>query len=147
MGITKWLAVLLCGGSLAFVSLQSNEASVGLNTKEELGEKLFSDPILSRGRAISCASCHIPQFAFADTAAFSIGDKGTRLTRNSPALGSNERDAAAQAVAWVGKTLQRQVDLLASIDVFWTLAIVALLMIPTAAVLRRIDLSAPARGH
>ncbi|MGX5856429.1 cytochrome-c peroxidase [Dyadobacter jiangsuensis] len=86
MGITKWLAAVLCGGSLAFVSLQSNEASVELNTKEELGERLFSDPILSRGRAISCASCHIPQFAFADTAAFSIGDKGTRLTRNSPAL-------------------------------------------------------------
>lgn len=86
MGITKWLAAVLCGGSLAFLSLQSNEASVELNTKEELGEKLFSDPTLSRGRAISCASCHIPQFAFADTAAFSIGDKGTRLTRNSPAL-------------------------------------------------------------
>jgi MFS transporter, DHA2 family, multidrug resistance protein len=50
-------------------------------------------------------------------------------------------------VAWVGKTSQRQVDLLAYIDVFWTLAIVALQMIPTAAVLRRIDLSAPPRGH
>lgn len=86
MDITKWLAAVLCCGSLALVSLQSNEASVELNTKEELGEKLFSDPILSRGQAISCASCHIPQFAFADTAAFSIGDKGTRLTRNSPAL-------------------------------------------------------------
>ncbi|AMA56783.1 DHA2 family efflux MFS transporter permease subunit [Bradyrhizobium sp. CCGE-LA001] len=69
------------------------------------------------------------------------------MTRYFQAQGSNASDAAAQAVAWVGKTLQRQVDLLAYIDVFWTLAIVALLMIPTAAVLRRIDLSAPARGH
>lgn len=86
MGISKWLATALCGGSLAFMSWQSNLASVEVNTKEELGEKLFSDPILSRGWAISCASCHIPQFAFADTAAFSIGDKGTRLTRNSPGL-------------------------------------------------------------
>ncbi|MBR0737951.1 DHA2 family efflux MFS transporter permease subunit [Bradyrhizobium liaoningense] len=69
------------------------------------------------------------------------------MTRYFQAQGSNASDAAAQAVAWVGTTLQRQVDLLAYIDVFWTLAIVALLMIPTAAVLRRIDLGAPARGH
>ena len=61
---------------------QDNDVS----TKAELGEKLFSDPILSRGKAISCASCHIPAFAFADTAAFSVGDKGTLLSRNSPAL-------------------------------------------------------------
>ncbi|WP_353719762.1 cytochrome c peroxidase [Dyadobacter sp. 676] len=86
MGITKWMAVALCGGSLALLSWQSGSVSVDVETREELGEKLFSDPILSRSRAISCASCHIPEFAFADTAAFSIGDKGTRLTRNSPAL-------------------------------------------------------------
>jgi DHA2 family multidrug resistance protein len=43
--------------------------------------------------------------------------------------------------------VQTQASFLAYIDVFWTLAIIALLMIPTAAVLRRIDLSAPARGH
>jgi cytochrome c peroxidase len=57
-----------------------------VDTKEDLGERLFFDPILSKGQAISCASCHIPAFAFADTAAFSIGDKGTKLPRNSPAL-------------------------------------------------------------
>ncbi|SDI64746.1 MFS transporter, DHA2 family, multidrug resistance protein [Bradyrhizobium sp. Rc2d] len=69
------------------------------------------------------------------------------MTRYFQAQGSNASDAASQAVAWVGKTLQQQVDFLAYIDVFWTLAIVAVLMIPTAAVLRRIDLRAPARGH
>ncbi|MGL3111717.1 DHA2 family efflux MFS transporter permease subunit [Bradyrhizobium sp. BR 1432] len=69
------------------------------------------------------------------------------MTRYFQAQGSSASDAASQAVAWVGKTLQQQVDFLAYIDVFWTLAIVAILMIPTAAVLRRIDLSAPARGH
>ncbi|MEZ2140778.1 DHA2 family efflux MFS transporter permease subunit [Bradyrhizobium sp. DN5] len=69
------------------------------------------------------------------------------MTRYFQAQGSSASDAASQAVAWVGKTLQQQVDFLAYIDVFWTLAIVAVLMIPTAAVLRRIDLSAPARGH
>ncbi|MGY8707833.1 DHA2 family efflux MFS transporter permease subunit [Bradyrhizobium sp. 18BD] len=69
------------------------------------------------------------------------------MTRYFQAQGSNASDAASQAVAWVGKTLQQQVDLLAYIDVFWTLAIVAVLMIPTAAVLRPIKLGAPVRGH
>lgn len=69
------------------------------------------------------------------------------MTRYFQAQGSNASDAASQALAWVGRTLQQQVDLLAYIDVFWTLAIIAVLMIPTAAVLRSIDLSAPARGH
>ncbi|MBR0703375.1 DHA2 family efflux MFS transporter permease subunit [Bradyrhizobium diazoefficiens] len=69
------------------------------------------------------------------------------MTRYFQAQGSNASDAASQAVAWVGRTLQQQVDLLAYIDVFWTLAIVAVLMIPTAAVLRPIKLGGPARGH
>ena len=80
-----FIAVL---GALAFifsVAFQSQKEE-DLLTKEKLGEKLFFDPVLSRGQAISCASCHLPEFAFADTAAFSIGDKGTRLARNSPAL-------------------------------------------------------------
>lgn len=69
------------------------------------------------------------------------------MTRFFQAQGSNASDAASQAVAWVGRTLQQQVDLLAYIDVFWTLAIIAVLMIPTAAVLRPIKLGAPALGH
>ncbi|MHC4055566.1 DHA2 family efflux MFS transporter permease subunit [Bradyrhizobium sp. 25ACV] len=69
------------------------------------------------------------------------------MTRYFQAQGSNASDAASQALAWVGRTLQQQVDLLAYIDVFWTLAIIAVLMIPTAAVLRPIKLGAPARGH
>ncbi|MBC9878568.1 DHA2 family efflux MFS transporter permease subunit [Bradyrhizobium sp. INPA01-394B] len=69
------------------------------------------------------------------------------MTRFFQAQGSNASDAASQAVAWVGRTLQQQVDFLAYIDVFWTLAIIAVLMIPIAAVLRPIDLGAPARGH
>lgn len=79
--ITTTTGILVFMATVAF-QYQTNDVS----TKEELGEKLFMDPILSKGREISCASCHIPAFAFADTAAFSIGDKGTRLSRNSPAL-------------------------------------------------------------
>src|SRR5687767_925246 len=52
--------------------------------KAELGELLFFDPILSKDRTISCASCHIPAFAFADTAVFSTGAGGKKGVRNSP---------------------------------------------------------------
>ncbi|WP_027529063.1 DHA2 family efflux MFS transporter permease subunit [Bradyrhizobium sp. WSM3983] len=69
------------------------------------------------------------------------------MTRFFEAQGSNATDAASQATAWVGQTLQQQVTFLAYIDVFWTLAIVAMLLIPIAAVLRPVDLHAPARGH
>jgi cytochrome c peroxidase len=85
--IKKLLIAIPCGLTfIIIVAFQSLSGREEVSTKEELGEKLFSDPILSRGKAISCASCHLPAFAFADTAAFSIGDKGTRVARNSPAL-------------------------------------------------------------
>jgi len=57
-----------------------------INSKERLGEKLFFDPILSKDKSISCASCHKPEFAFADTAVVSIGVGGTRGSRNSPSV-------------------------------------------------------------
>jgi len=84
--IRKIFIVILSAFAFIFsVAFQSRKEE-DILTKEALGEKLFFDPVLSRGQAISCASCHLPEFAFADTAAFSIGDKGTRLVRNSPAL-------------------------------------------------------------
>jgi MFS transporter, DHA2 family, multidrug resistance protein len=69
------------------------------------------------------------------------------MTRLFQAQGSNASDAASQAVAWVGQTLQHQVDLLAYIDVSRSLAIIGAIMIPIALTLKSIDLSAPARGH
>lgn len=70
-----------------------------------------------------------------------------QMTRFFQAQGASANDAASQAIAWIGRTLQQQVDFLAYIDVFWTLAIIAALLIPIAATLRSIDLGAPARGH
>ncbi|SEJ02320.1 cytochrome c peroxidase [Dyadobacter koreensis] len=83
----KYLMVLLSAVVFIFtVAFQPQKEKNEVLTKEQLGEKLFFDPILSKGMAISCASCHIPDFAFADSAAFSKGDKGTLLPRNSPSL-------------------------------------------------------------
>jgi len=55
-------------------------------TKAELGEKLFFDPILSRDSSISCASCHKPHLAFADSLAVSPGIEGRLGRRNAPSV-------------------------------------------------------------
>ena len=54
--------------------------------KIELGERLFYDPALSSDYSTSCASCHEPSIAFADSVPFSIGAKGRRAQRNSPSI-------------------------------------------------------------
>lgn len=54
--------------------------------KIELGKALFFDPIVSRDFDLSCASCHLPNFAFSDTLAFSVGTDGKFGDRNSPSL-------------------------------------------------------------
>jgi DHA2 family multidrug resistance protein len=69
------------------------------------------------------------------------------VTRFFQAQGSNASDAAGQAIAWVGQTLQQQVDFLAYIDVFWLLAMIGVVMVPIALSLKHINLGAPARGH
>lgn len=51
-----------------------------------LGEKLFFDKALSANGEQSCASCHLPEFAFAEPRARSIGSTGEELSRNAPAL-------------------------------------------------------------
>lgn len=54
--------------------------------KIALGEKLFNEKILSKDSSVSCASCHKPEFAFADTAAFSTGIGGKLTSRNTPSV-------------------------------------------------------------
>jgi cytochrome c peroxidase len=54
------------------------------NSIAELGELLFFDPILSSDSTISCASCHKPQFAFADNVPFSFGIDSLKGNRNTP---------------------------------------------------------------
>lgn len=51
-----------------------------------LGKKLFLEKILSKDSSVSCGSCHLPDFAFADTVAFSKGINGTLTTRNTPSV-------------------------------------------------------------
>lgn len=50
--------------------------------KEKLGELLFWDPILSGDQNTSCASCHHPDFGWADGRRFSVGSDGIGLGPN-----------------------------------------------------------------
>jgi cytochrome c peroxidase len=54
--------------------------------KAELGRKLFFDKRLSINETISCATCHVPEFAFTDRKAVSEGVFGRFTERNSPTL-------------------------------------------------------------
>ncbi len=74
-----------CLFSLLITSCKSDETKLkDPATSEQLGELLFFDPILSSDSTISCASCHKPEFAFADNAAVSKGVGGKKGDRNAP---------------------------------------------------------------
>ena len=61
--------------------------------------------------------------------------------------GSSALQAKQQAVAWIGQQVQSQATLLAFIDVFWTLMVMALVAVPLALILRNIKLGAPAAAE
>src|SRR6056300_999134 len=54
--------------------------------KQDLGERLFHDPILSVDSSISCASCHKIEYGLADHLSVSPGVEGRLGKRNSPSL-------------------------------------------------------------
>ncbi|MBK9253959.1 MAG: cytochrome-c peroxidase [Saprospiraceae bacterium] len=72
------LAMVLSSGTPDPVKEPKNEI--------ELGERLFFETILSKDSTISCASCHKPEFAFADTLAISPGVHGALGRRNAPSV-------------------------------------------------------------
>lgn len=62
-----------------------------------LGKKLFFETKLSANNQVSCATCHLPDFAFSDTTAkTNRGISGKKLERNTPTLLN---------IAWAGKGL------------------------------------------
>jgi cytochrome c peroxidase len=75
--------LFLLGISISFYSFENTTEKLPA-TKEELGKLLFFEKKLSRDNSISCASCHIPEYAFSDTLDFSIGVGGRKGKRNTP---------------------------------------------------------------
>jgi DHA2 family multidrug resistance protein len=63
--------------------------------------------------------------------------------------GSSAVDAQSQALAWIGQQVQTQASYLAYIDVFHTLMLISLAVVPLALILRSINLGggASAGGH
>jgi cytochrome c peroxidase len=81
-----FLFTILCFSSIALISFSFKEKPPIKYTKASLGKKLFSEKILSKDSSVSCASCHNPSLAFADTLAFSIGINGNETMRNTPSV-------------------------------------------------------------
>ena len=78
----KYVIVTIIVTGIVFIQAAATMNSI--TDKEKLGEALFFDPILSKDSTVSCASCHRPEYAFADTSAVSIGVDGKKGIRNTP---------------------------------------------------------------
>jgi cytochrome c peroxidase len=73
--------------SLAGVSrLPESDHDPLRHQKVALGKRLFFDRRLSENGVLSCASCHVPEKAFADNLPISLGVQGQAGNRNTPAL-------------------------------------------------------------
>ncbi len=82
---TAITAILLCGLSLS-LSVYPGHNAAPLVTRAALGRMLFNEKNLSRDSSISCASCHRPEYGFADTLPFSPGIGGKLTKRNTPSV-------------------------------------------------------------
>jgi cytochrome c peroxidase len=106
--------VIISGISLlTFLFMNASNKSEEPVNKEDLGKLLFFDPILSATKTISCASCHKPEFAFADNRAVSIGVNNRKGTRNTPSA-MNLR--SHEAFFWDGRAATLQEQALAPIE-------------------------------
>ena len=52
----------------------------------DLGKRLFFDPSISKNGQMACATCHIPEKAYADGLVLNRDNKGEKLKRNTPTL-------------------------------------------------------------
>lgn len=83
--VTLIAAIAIC---YSFTGLRKRPSPLSFDgppaSKAQLGEMLFFENKLSATRKLSCASCHIPEFGFADTATLSKGVEGRLGRRNAP---------------------------------------------------------------
>jgi cytochrome c peroxidase len=94
--ITPWIiSVMFCilsfssafaGHLEPFKSVPIPEKNPQTPEKIELGKKLFFDRRLSGDGTMSCATCHMPELAFADGQDISLSYPTTKNWRNSPTL-------------------------------------------------------------
>ena len=82
----KCLFLVLLAFAWLVLALQDPKQTIPDLSKVELGQKLFFDPALSLDSSVSCASCHMPQYAFSDTLSFSRCVHGRFGLRNAPSI-------------------------------------------------------------
>ncbi|MCB9745965.1 MAG: cytochrome-c peroxidase [Alphaproteobacteria bacterium] len=78
-----------------------------------LGRLLFYDPILSKNKRQSCASCHQQRFAFTDGRPRSMGSEGQVVRRNSMSLVNL---AWEEAFFWDGRAASLEAQVLVPIQ-------------------------------
>lgn len=82
--------MLRCNSNKSLISpiekIQTTDESQLAKEKIELGRKLFFDRRLSSNETVSCASCHVPEYAFTDRKPVSEGIFGRKTQRNSPSI-------------------------------------------------------------
>ncbi len=81
--------------------------------KAALGRRLFADPILSLDRTRSCAFCHRPEKAFADTTRLSSGVRNRHVSRNAPTLLNR---AYGKAFFWDGRAATLEAGVLLPVE-------------------------------
>lgn len=90
---TKLILPVLALTALILLASQRSADQSLPDDRVALGKLLFFEKALSLDSTISCASCHLPDFAFADTSAFSFGVGGRLGLRNTPSIMNvNARD-------------------------------------------------------
>jgi cytochrome c peroxidase len=89
------------------VSCENGDSKKIIGTEADLGEKLFFEKALSRDSSVSCATCHKPEYAFADNTPVSSGVFRRAGTRNTP---SAMNQASRNFYFWDGRaeTLMEQ---------------------------------------
>lgn len=92
--------------------------------KVALGRMLFWDPILSGNRDVACATCHHPDFAYADGRALSVGVDGLGLGPARVASIDAPHIAGRNAMsvldtAWNGLNVRGEIPGPADAPMFW----------------------------
>ena len=105
--------ILTIFGLLLIIMVQVSFIKNETTSKEELGKLLFFDPVLSKDYTISCASCHKPGHAFADTTAVSRGVSQKKGSRNTP---SAMNVTLLSSFFWDGRAADLEEQALAPIE-------------------------------
>ena len=105
--------VFLLAATLSIFFIRASFVHNGSMDKAGLGKMLFFDALLSKNKTISCASCHKPDFAFADTSRVSKGVNGKKGTRNTP---STMNLSLSKSLFWDGRAKSLEEQVLAPIE-------------------------------